>query len=61
VSQPEILAYMKTVCKKYGLYKHIRFRRIVTQLIWVESHHHWKANVLNMNTNSLEEFIFRIV
>lgn len=59
-SQPEILAYLKSVAKKYDLYKKIKFRHRVTKCSWDETICKWRVSIKNPK-GELSEHLMDIV
>eukprot|EP01112_Ceratiomyxa_fruticulosa_P021839 TRINITY_DN7828_c0_g1_i1.p1 TRINITY_DN7828_c0_g1~~TRINITY_DN7828_c0_g1_i1.p1 ORF type:complete len:525 (-),score=91.45 TRINITY_DN7828_c0_g1_i1:71-1573(-) len=50
-SQPEILAYLKKVCKDFDLYKLIAFKTEVLEARWDDDQRVWILSVKNRDTN----------
>lgn len=46
----ETLAYIKHLCKKYELYKHIQFSSCVTKMVYDEIKREWNVNITNTST-----------
>lgn len=59
--QPEVLAYLHSIAKKYDLYKNARFNHQIQTLTWVNNAKKWKVVSFNKEAGTTEEWIFDIV
>jgi cation diffusion facilitator CzcD-associated flavoprotein CzcO len=60
-AQPEILEYMKSVARKFDIYKYTKFRHQVKRLTWSEKESKWKVLVLNLDTKEEELVLYDIM
>jgi cation diffusion facilitator CzcD-associated flavoprotein CzcO len=60
-AQPEILEYMKSVAKKFDVYKHIKFRHKIHQLKWEDKLYRWKVTVKDLISQEQQVAYYDIV
>jgi cation diffusion facilitator CzcD-associated flavoprotein CzcO len=55
VGAPEILRYWQRVAEKYGVKKHMRFRRRCVEARWDEETSKWRVKLKNVDNNEIIE------
>ncbi|MDP3749428.1 MAG: NAD(P)/FAD-dependent oxidoreductase [Phenylobacterium sp.] len=56
-AQPDILAYIKSVAEKHGLYSHLRFNSEVTGASWDEAAGSWRISTADGGSVTAEAFV----